>query len=149
MKKISVIIMVALLGITGSISGQLTDMDKRITVDISGKGDYKSIQAALNSLTDTSAIARTIFIRNGIYPEKIYLEKHNVILLGENREKTVITQAISQDEWRCGHTDDWGVATINIDGDDITLKNLTIINSFGFDWKKTIEIPCASYYCSI
>ncbi|MFN2440849.1 MAG: pectinesterase family protein, partial [Chitinophagaceae bacterium] len=115
-----------------------------ITVDPSGKGNFRSIQAALNSLTDSADLARIIYIRNGVYNEKLYIEKHNIILKGESRGKTIITQAIARDAWRCGHTDDWGVATVNVDGDDITLENLTIINSFGFDWKADIIIPCAS-----
>src|SRR5688500_9250216 len=117
---------------------------KTIIVDASGRGDYKSIQAAINSLPDSSTTPRVISIRNGIYREKIYLEKHNIILNGENREKTIITQAIARDEWRCMHNDDWGVATVNVDGNDITFQNLTITNSFGFDWKMEKIIDCGN-----
>lgn len=115
-----------------------------LTVDQSGKGDFRSIQAALNSLSKGSFSTRTIFIKNGVYDEKIYIEKSNIVLQGESREKTIITQAIARDEWRCGHMDDWGVATLNVDGDDITLQNLTITNSFGFDWKEDKTIICPS-----
>lgn len=115
-----------------------------LIVDPSGKGDYKTIQAAINSLSERSSSPRTIFIRNGLYNEKLYIEKNNVILKGESREKTIITFSIARDAWRCGHMDDWGVATMNVDGDDITLKDLTVINSFGFDWKNDISIPCPS-----
>ncbi len=116
---------------------------KKITVDINGKGDYTSIQAAVNSLPDTAAAPRLIFIKKGIYREKIYIEKSFVIFEGEDRAGTVITQAIARDEWRCLHNEDWGVATMNIDGNDITLKNLTIINSYALDAKtdKTIYCP--------
>jgi pectinesterase len=116
----------------------------RIVVDAAGKGAFRSIQAAVNSLTDSAPAPRIIFIRNGTYREKIYIEKHNIIFLGEDRAKTIITQAIARDEWRCLHTDDWGVATLNVDGNDITLQNLTVINSFGFDWKADRVIPCAT-----
>ena len=125
-------------------SQQRTPVPKKIIVDAKGKGDFKSIQAALNSLSDSSATARFIFIRNGIYNEKLYIEKHNVVLTGESREKTILTQSIARDQWRCGHADDWGVATINMDGNDITLENLTVINSFGWDSKKDFTIPCPS-----
>jgi pectinesterase len=115
---------------------------KRIVVDINGKGNFRSIQAALNSLIDSSSTPTTIFIRKGIYKEKIYIEKHNIVLQGEDREKTVITQAIARDAWRCIHNDDWGVATVNVDGNDITLQNLTISNTYGIDWKGEVTIPC-------
>src|SRR5687767_8676002 len=88
----------------------------RIVVSADGKGMFRSIQGAINSLSDTSETPRLIYIKKGIYKEKIYLEKHNVILEGEDREKTVITQAIARDEWRCLHQEDWGVATLNVDG---------------------------------
>ena len=117
---------------------------KKIVVSQNGKGDFKSIQGAINSLTDSSATTRTIFIKNGTYKEKIYLQKHNIILEGESRGKTIIIQSIARDEWRCLHNDDWGVATVNVDGNDISLRNLSIINSYGFDEKKDRVVYCPS-----
>jgi pectinesterase len=117
---------------------------KRIVVDISGKGDFKSVQAAINSLSDTSASPRIIFIKKGTYREKIYIQKHNIVLEGEDRDKTVIKEDIARDEWRCDHKDDWGVATLNLDGNDITLKNLTIANDYGFNYKNPRTVVCAS-----
>ncbi|RYY18253.1 MAG: hypothetical protein EOO04_24370, partial [Chitinophagaceae bacterium] len=114
-----------------------------IVVSADGKGNFRSIQAAINSLPDSSSQPRIIQVRNGIYNEKIYLEKHNVVIKGEDRERTIITQAIARDEWRCKHNDDWGVATFNLDANDITLENLTIINSFGRDNKIERLIPCS------
>jgi pectinesterase len=116
----------------------------RIVVDISGKGNFTSIQAAINSLPDTASTPRLIFIRNGIYREKIFISKHQLILQGEDREKTVITQDIARDEWRCDHKDDWGVATLNLNGDDITLLNLTVANDYGFNFKEPRAVPCPS-----
>ncbi|MCX6210867.1 MAG: pectate lyase [Bacteroidetes bacterium] len=123
---------------------QKQKVENKIVVDINGKGDFKTIQDAINSLSDSSATTRTIFIKKGIYKEKIFLEKNNVILEGEDEGKTVLTQAIARDEWRCLNVDDWGVATLNLKGSDITLKNLTIENSYGFDTDKDITISCAS-----
>lgn len=117
---------------------------KKIIVDPSGKGDFKSIQAALNSLPDSSSLARVILIKRGVYKEKIYIEKSNIVLQGEEMNKTILTQSISRDQWRCMHNDDWGVATMNIDANDITLLNLTVTNSFGFDWKQPVTISCTS-----
>src|SRR5687767_4389324 len=116
----------------------------RIIVSADGRNDFKTIQGAINSLPDSSALPRTIYIKKGVYKEKLYIEKHNIILEGEDREATIITAAVSRDEWRCSHQDDWGVATLNVDGDDITLSNLTITNSYGFDWKQDITIYCAT-----
>jgi pectinesterase len=117
---------------------------KKIVVDFNGKGDFKSIQAAINSLSDSSSSPRIIFIKNGTYNEKIYIQKHNIVLQGEDRDKTIITQDIARDEWRCDHKDDWGVATLNLDGKDITLENLTIANDYGFNQKEARTVTCAS-----
>ena len=142
MRRLLAILFTLLTAILGQVQAQPGKSARRLVVDLQGKGDFRSIQAALNSLPDSSAIPRIILIRKGVYKEKVYIEKHNIVLLGEDRAGTVITQAIARDAWRCGHMDDWGVATVNVDGNDITLQNLTVVNSFGFDWKEDLTIPC-------
>jgi len=117
---------------------------KKIVVAKNGKGDFKTIQGAISSLSDSSITPRIIYIKNGVYREKIYLEKNNIILEGENREKTIITQAIARDEWRCSHNEDWGVATLNINSSDVTLKNISVINSYGFDNDEDRLVYCPS-----
>lgn len=116
--------------------------DFQIVVSTDGSGDFRSIQAAINSLPSSAVQPRKILIRNGIYKEKIYLEKNNIWLIGEDRSKTIITQSIARDAWRCLHNEDWGVATLNISADDITLQNLTVINNFGFEQENQMTIPC-------
>jgi pectinesterase len=123
--------------------GTVSVPQQTIVVAADGSGNYKTIQGALSSLSDSSAVPRVIRIKKGTYAEKLYIEKQNVIFEGEDREKTIIIASIARDEWRCGHTDDWGVATMNIGANDITLKNLTVTNNYGFDFtEKTIW--CAS-----
>ncbi len=117
---------------------------QRIIVDANGGGNFKTIQEAINSLTDNADKTRTIFVKNGIYNEKVFIEKNNIVIEGESKEATVLTQAIARDIWRCGNADDWGVATLNLKGSDITLKNLTITNSYGFDNDKETTVPCKS-----
>ncbi len=137
MKKFFIILFILLPGLP--LAAQ-----KKIVVDAGGKRDFKTIQGAINSLPDSSLTSRIIFIKKGVYNEKLYIEKNNIILEGEDREKTIITESIARDEWRCGHTDDWGVATMNVGANDITLKNLTVTNSFGFDFKEEKTIYCPS-----
>lgn len=67
-----------------------------------------------------------------------------MILEGEDKDKTVLSQAIARDEFRCSNADDWGVATLNLKGSDITLQNLTIENTYGFDNDKELTIACAN-----
>ena len=55
---------------------------RKLVVDQKGRGDFKSIQGALNSLSDSSATPRVIYIRDGVYREKLYIEKSNIVLEG-------------------------------------------------------------------
>lgn len=143
MKRIATIRITCLAILLLLALGQSKVVAQKIIVSQDGKGNFKSIQAAINSLTDSASAPRVIFIKNGTYREKIYLEKHNVTLQGESADKTIITAAIARDIWRCMHNDDWGVATLNVDANDITLTNLTIINDFGFRATQEIVVPCA------
>jgi pectinesterase len=148
-KKIGLIFLKTILSCLFFITVQLCfsqekTVAKKIIVDPSGKGDFKSIQAAINSLPDSSAAPRVILIRKGIYHEKVYIEKPNIVLQGEDVTKTILVQSIARDQWRCMHNDDWGVATLNIDANDITLLNLTITNNYGFEWKEPVSIYCSS-----
>lgn len=122
----------------------ITHAQQKVVVDINGKGNFTSIQAAINSLSDTANEARIIFIKKGTYTEKVFIEKHNIVLEGEDKNSTILTQSIARDEFRCSNNDDWGVATLNLSGNDITLKNLTIVNSYGFNNKEEKTIACAN-----
>jgi pectinesterase len=123
-------------------SAQKEKATAQVIVAQDGSGHFASLQEALNSLTDSAVQPRTILIRKGVYKEKIFITKHNVVLEGEDRDKTIITCDIARDEWRCDHPDDWGVATMNTNSNDITLVNLTIANDYGFNVKEIRVIPC-------
>ena len=115
----------------------LQDLDaKDWTVDVvvaqDGSGDYTTITEAIdNNPNDGSDYV--IFIRNGTYDEKLFITENRITLLGEDRDSTIITQAILRRIfWETNDNSDWGVATINV-GDyvmDLTLANLTIRNNF-------------------
>ncbi|MGE5522003.1 MAG: pectinesterase family protein [Candidatus Dadabacteria bacterium] len=122
----------------------IKNVSAEIVVDVNGKGEFTSIQSAINSLPDSSANVRLIHIKPGIYHEKLFISKHNIIFNGEDKENTIITQDIARDEWRCDHPDDWGVATVNLNGNDITLMNLTIANDYGFHFQEARLVTCAA-----
>lgn len=114
-----------------------------LVVDTQGRGSFKSIQAAINSLPDSAATDRVILIKKGTYNEKIFITKSHLVLRGESEKGVMITQDIARDIWRCqGNTDDWGVATLNLRGSDITLQNLSVINGYGFHHLKDTSVNC-------
>ncbi len=69
----------------------------RIVVAADGSGDFNTVQGALDFIPDNrgdNAPRVTIFIRNGTYEEIVYFRsKSNVTLMGEDREKVVVTYA--------------------------------------------------------
>lgn len=117
---------------------------KQVTVSLDGTGNFRSIQDAVNSLPADAKEQRIIFIKNGTYSEKIFIDKDFITLKGEDPQKTIVTIAQAREEWRCDNKDDYGTATLNLRGSDITLENLSFINSYGKDNKKEKTITCAS-----
>lgn len=119
---------------------------KPIVVSQDGKGNFKTIQEAINSLPAEASEQRIILIKPGTYAEKIFIDKNFITLKGESAKNTVITISLARDEWRCGNADDYGTATLNLKGNDITLEGLSFINSYGKDAKgeKTIACPTDS-----
>lgn len=102
----------------------------QLTVALTGTADFRSIQAALNSLPVNSQRA-IIRIAPGQYQEKLYLVRDNVILVGAGRESTFIQAAELRANWLKHHPDDWGSAVVNIRASDIALLKLTVKNSYG------------------
>lgn len=104
-------------------------MCKKIKVSHNGSGDYCTVSEALNA----AAPGDIIYIMNGIYEEKIYLDKAGVTVEGESAEGTVITYGDyakkTDSEGKSYGT--FRTAAFRTNGDNITLKNLTIINSAG------------------
>jgi PelA/Pel-15E family pectate lyase len=133
-----VLLMVTCGSKNAAVLGQ-TATHKIVVVDQKGGGDFTSIQDAINSLPDAATAPRIIYIKAGIYKEKIFLEKDFVSLIGEDVHKTIITISLARDIWRCENDDDWGVAAINLKSNDIVLENLTFTNTYGFERAKNTE----------
>ena len=108
-----------------------TDWTVDVTVAQDGSGDYTTVADAIdNNPNDGSNYV--IFIKKGVYDEKLFITQNHITLLGEDRDSTIITQAILRRIFRETNDSDWGVATINIADNvtDLTLANLTVRNNF-------------------
>ena len=106
-----------------------------IVVAQDGSSDFRTIQAALDSIPATNTKNQTILIRNGTYREKVMITASHIALVGEDREKTRIEYAELRRNWRKTHADDWGAAVINIgpEATDVIIANLTVRNDYGRD----------------
>ncbi len=101
-----------------------------IVVAQDGTGNFKTVQDAINSVSDANPDYTIIFIQNGVYNEKIVLPatKCNIILRGENMYETVISY---NDYAALNNMGTFKTYTFMIAGNDITVENLTIENTAG------------------
>jgi len=130
MKK--VLLFIFLIGL---ISSKLRAENYDFVVDAKGKGDFKTVQEAINAVPDFRKVTTTIFIKEGIYKEKLVLaaSKRMVKLIGESQTKTILTfddfaQKKNRFSEEMGTS---GSASLYIYGDDFTAENITFENTSG------------------
>lgn len=103
-----------------------------LVVDPGGKGDFTNIQPAVEYVKQHPDIKK-IFVKNGLYVEKIFIDSliDGLSLEGESKEGVIIRYTQSRDIWRCIHSDDYGAAVINVKGRNLKFSRLTVINDYG------------------
>ena len=107
-----------------------------IIVAQDGTGQYKTLQAALDAVPRNNKKPLTIFIKNGIYHEKLLLDssKDFVTIKGENRFRTILTYndhtgkiAPSGDTINTRTS-----SSFKIRADNFTAENISFKNEAGF-----------------
>jgi pectinesterase len=100
------------------------------TVAKDGSGDYTYIQDAINAMRVYPTSPITLYIKNGVYNEKIELPATNtdVTFIGESVEKTIITY---NDYSGRGKLNTFNSFTAKIAGNRFTAENITFTNSAG------------------
>ena len=98
--------------------------DFMVTLHLSPDDNLTEI---LNNLTEPA----TVYLKSGVYRQKIWLKKNDVTIIGENRETTIITY---DDYARKIHEDGkefntFRTYTLCITGERVKLENLTVENS--------------------
>ena len=129
MKNVSVVILCCLLN-------SFAIAQKKIIVAKDGTGNCTTVQKALDAVPLNNKKPITIFIKNGIYKEKLHLDssKDFVTIIGENKFRTILTYD--------DHTGKLSPAgdTINtrtsytflVKADNFRAENITIQNDAGF-----------------
>lgn len=95
---------------------------------------FEQVQKAIDAAPAASEKTYRILIANGDYHEKITLNKNNVQLIGESREKTrLVFNDYAGIEVSPGkNLTTLGGATLRVSALDIRIENLTIENNFDF-----------------
>lgn len=106
------------------------DEHGRIVVAADGTGDYKTVGEAVRKVRGDFDTPVTIFVKNGIYKEKLFINAtvNNLMLEGESAEGVVITYG---DYASLNNLGTSGSYTAKVEGNNITFKNLTFENSAG------------------
>ncbi len=138
-----------------SFTTKTAQPDIRKVVAQDGSGDYTTVQAAFDDVPDNYTGTWTIFVKNGIYKEKLLLgqNKINVILEGESRDGTILTY----DDYsgRVVGTETIGTSTsysVAIDADDFVAKTITFQNTSTTAQAVALRTNGdrqAYYYCSM
>lgn len=123
----------------------------KITVAQDGSGDFATIQAALNETKSFPDEDITIFIKNGIYNEKVwvYAWNNHLTIIGESRENTIITFDDYFEKIGKGRNSTFHTSTFSVEADDVNLKNLTIINSAGAAKHQAVALTVSGNRCTI
>lgn len=104
-----------------------------VTVSIDGSGDYTSIQEAINNSKAFPYKRIIINIKNGVYYEKVKIYEWNpyITLIGESKEKTIITFDDYFNKLNLGRNSTFFTSTLLVAANNVIIKNLTIENSSG------------------
>ncbi|KAL2341662.1 hypothetical protein Fmac_009602 [Flemingia macrophylla] len=75
-------------------------INRTIKVDINGNGEFKSVQAAIDSIPEDNSNWVIVHVRKGIYREKVHIPKNKpyIFLRGNGRGKTAIVWSQSSND---------------------------------------------------
>lgn len=117
---------------------------QKIVVAQDGSGAYKTLQAAFHSIPLHNKKPVLIYIKNGVYKEKLHLDftKDFVTILGENPFSTILTY-----DDHTGKMDSNG-DTINtrtswsflVKGNNFSAENITFQNASGFNAGQAVAV---------
>jgi pectinesterase len=131
--KMTLTPIMVMLFLTAGSTAQALAYDFIVAKD--GSGNFSTVQEAINAVPDFRKNTTTIFIRNGLYKEKLVVppSKTFVKLIGENRDKTIITyDDFASKKNRFGEEiGTTGSSSVFVFADDFTATNITFENSSG------------------
>lgn len=128
--------------IHSSVFGQA----KKVTVALDGSGDFTTIQAAVDAMPDHSVDRLIIFVKNGLYREKVVIPswKTKIMLIGEDPEKTIISW---DDHAGKGSITTFTSYTVLVRGNDFRAENITFENTAGRDVGQAVALHVEADRC--
>lgn len=133
--KFKILIILSLLSFSNILFSQNQDNTTYdIVVAQDGSGDFSTIQEAIYSIRAFMTDTKKIFVKKGIYKEKVIIPSWclNVLIVGEDKENTILTWNDHANMPIPGTTKKMGTFrtyTLLIQGHNIEIQNLTIENN--------------------
>jgi pectinesterase len=130
MKKLSfTLCLLFLFAITTSFAAEKYDF----IVAQDGSGNFATVQAAIDACKSFPDQPVTIFIKKGIYKEKVKVPACNnhLIIIGENAENTIITYDDHFGKINRGRNSTFYTYTLMVEANDFHLENVTVENASG------------------
>lgn len=125
-----------LIAVTLTVAAQAKSYDNPDTIFVArdGTGEFRTIDEAIEVCRAFMDYHKVIFVKNGTYKEKLIIPQwlQNIEICGESKEKTIITYDDHANVKRPETGKPMGTFrtyTLKIEGNAITLKNLTIENN--------------------
>lgn len=125
-----------LIAVTLTVTAQAKSYDNPDTIFVArdGTGEFRTIDEAIEVCRAFMDYHKVIFVKNGTYKEKLIIPQwlQNIEICGESKENTIITYDDHANVKRPETGKPMGTFrtyTLKIEGNAITLKNLTIENN--------------------
>lgn len=98
-----------------------------------GSGDFTSIQAAIDAVPASNRVPTILLVRMDEYHEKVVVNKDNIRIVGEARDRTVITNSgCAKDLDEEGKEKGTFLSyTILVTGNNVEVENITVRNDAG------------------
>ncbi len=133
--KNSILILCLVVFFSNGIFSFGQDAKFDFTVAKDGSGDFTTVQEAFDAVPHFRKKRTTIFVKNGIYKEKLLLpsSKNMITLVGEDPLKTIITNDdyASKPNTFGEEMGTTGSSGFYVFGSDFTARNLTFSNTAG------------------
>ena len=109
-------------------SAKSYDNPDTIVVSRDGTGAFRTIDEAIEVCRAFMDYHKVIYVKRGTYKEKLIVPQwlQNIEICGEDRDQTIITY---DDHANINKMGTFRTYTLKIEGNDITLKNITIENN--------------------
>lgn len=105
-----------------------------IVVSKQGDGHFTSLSQAVLSIEDDRNEKAIIFVKAGVYEEKVFVRKENLTIVGEDADTTILRYGDGAKKMRPNGREEYGTfntAVLLLAGSRITIKNLTVENTAG------------------